>query len=103
MKNRHLVTLLVAGLTPALGAQQTTPTSTTSSAATGEPTQTITFDDAIRIALKQNTTLEQANNSAALDAANVRQQRLSFLPDLRLSTNTGQNYGRSFSEAEGRI
>ena len=103
MKNRHLVVLFVAGLTPALGAQQTTPTSTTSSATTGGPTETITFDDAIRIALKQNTTLEQANNAAALDAASVRQQRLSFLPDLRLSTNTGQNYGRSFSQEEGRI
>jgi outer membrane protein len=103
MKNRHLVVLFVAGLTPALGAQQTTPASTTSSAITGGPTETITFDDAIRIALKQNTTLEQANNAAALDAANVRQQRLSFLPDLRVSTNTGQNYGRSFSQEEGRI
>jgi outer membrane protein len=103
MKHRHLAALFLVGLTPALGAQQTTPTSTTSSATTGGPTETITFDDAIRIALKQNTTLEQANNAAALDAATVRQQRLSFLPDLRLTTNTGQNYGRSFSEEEGRI
>jgi outer membrane protein len=103
MRNRYLAVMFIAGLTSTLGAQQATPTSTTSSATTGGPTQTITFDDAIRIALKQNTTLEQANNAAALDAANVRQQRLSFLPDLRLSTNTGQNYGRSFSEEEGRI
>lgn len=64
---------------------------------------TITFDEAIRIALRQNTTLAQANNSAALSSATVRQQRLSFLPDLRLSTNTGQNYGRTFSQDEGRI
>jgi len=67
------------------------------------PSQTITFDDAIRIALRQNTTLLQANNSAALSSATVRQQRLSFLPDLRFTTNTGQNYGRTFSEEEGRI
>jgi len=98
-----ILAIVIAGLTPALGAQQATPASTTSSATTGGPTETITFDEAIRIALKQNTTLEQANNAAALDAANVRQQRLSFLPDLRLSTNTGQNYGRSFSQDEGRI
>jgi outer membrane protein len=103
MRNRYLAVMFIAGLTSTLGAQQATPTSTTSSATTGGPTQTITFDDAIRIALKQNTTLEQANNAAALDAATVRQQRLSFLPDLRLTTNTGQNYGRSFSEEEGRI
>jgi outer membrane protein len=67
------------------------------------PSQTITFDDAIRIALRQNTTLLQANNSAALTSATVRQQRLSFLPELRFTTNTGQNYGRTFSEDEGRI
>src|SRR5690349_2521470 len=67
------------------------------------PSETITFDDAIRIALRQNTTLAQANNSAALSSATVRQQRLSFLPDVRLSTSTGQNYGRTFSEDEGRI
>src|SRR5690348_646769 len=72
-------------------------------AQTSAPSQTITFDDAIRIALRQNTTLAQANNSAALNAATVRQQRMSFLPDLRLSTSTGQNYGRTFSQDEGRI
>lgn len=103
MKYRYLAVGFIVGLTPVLGAQQATPASTTSSATTGGPTESITFDEAIRIALKQNTTLEQANNAAALDAANVTQQRLSFLPDLRLSTNTGQNYGRSFSQDEGRI
>ena len=67
------------------------------------PTQTITFDDAIRIALRQNTSLQQASNAAENNAAAVKQQRLSFLPDLRLSTNTGQSYGRTFSQDEGRI
>ena len=65
--------------------------------------QPITFDDAIRIALRQNTTLQQANNVSASNAAAVRQQRLSFLPDVRVSTSTGQSYGRSFSQDEGRI
>ncbi|HUQ81658.1 MAG TPA: TolC family protein, partial [Gemmatimonadaceae bacterium] len=72
-------------------------------AQTPAPSATITFDDALRIALRQNTTLAQANNSAALTSATVRQQRLSFLPDLRLSTTSGQNYGRTFSQDEGRI
>ena len=87
MKRIAVALLIVA---PALGAQ-------------AAPQQTITFDDAIRIALRQNTTLRQANNAAALSSASVRQQRLSFLPDLRFSTNTGQSYGRTFSEDEGRI
>ena len=86
---RIAFTLLVAAAS-ALGAQ-------------GAPQQTITFDDAIRIALRQNTALQQANNAAELNSADVRQQRLSFLPDLRFSTSTGQSYGRTFSEDEGRI
>ena len=90
---RILLTLVMAA--SAAGAQAPTQPNA--------PSQTITFDDAIRIALRQNTTLLQANNSAALSSATVRQQRLSFLPDLRFTTNTGQNYGRTFSEDEGRI
>ena len=90
---RILVTLVMVA--SAAGAQAPTQPNA--------PSQTITFDDAIRIALRQNTTLLQANNSAALSSATVRQQRLSFLPDLRFTTNTGQNYGRTFSEDEGRI
>ena len=89
---RTLLSLLIAAPV-ALGAQS----------ALARAGLTITFDEAIRVALRQNTTLQQANNASALDAAAVRQQRLALLPDLRLSTNTGQNYGRSFSEEEGRI
>jgi len=87
--NRLTLAVLIAA-PAALGAQ-------------AAPSQAITFDDAIRIALRQNTTLQQANNASANNAAAVRQQRLAFLPDLRLSTNSGQSYGRSFSQDEGRI
>src|SRR5688572_27466110 len=87
---RHFAVTLLLAVAPALGAQ-------------AAPSQTITFDDAIRIALRQNTTLQQANNASALSSATVRQQRLALLPDLRFSTSTGQNYGRMFSEDEGRI
>ena len=90
MKARYLA-LTMIGVASALGAQ------------TSAPPQTITFDDAITIALRQNTTLRQANNALAVNSATVRQQRLSFLPDLRFNTSTGQNYGRGFSESEGRI
>ena len=89
MKTRILFSLVVAASTA--GAQ------------TPAPSPTITFDDAIRIALRQNTTLQQATNSAALSSATVRQQKLALLPDLRFTTNTGQSYGRTFSQDEGRI
>jgi outer membrane protein len=90
MTIRRFTLGLALAAAPALGAQST-------------PTQTITFDDAIRIALRQNTALQAANNSAASSSASVRQQRLSFLPDLRFNTNTAQSYGRTFSQDEGRI
>ena len=105
MKIRYLVSFVC--LTSALGAQNAPPAAavrpTTVVAQTAAPTQTITFDEAINIALRQNTTLKQANNASALNSATVKQQRLSLLPDLRFNTTTGQNYGRGFSEAEGRI
>lgn len=68
-----------------------------------QPAKTVTFDDALRIALEQNTGVRQAKNSAALSSATVTQQKLAFLPNLSLSTNTGQSYGRNFSTSDGRI
>ena len=105
MTTRHLVSLMAIVAAP-LWAQNTPPQTNarpTLAAQTAAPTQTITFDEAISIALRQNTTLKQANNASALNSANVKQQRLSLLPDLRFNTTTGQTYGRGFSEDEGRI
>ena len=105
MTTRHFATLMALVATP-LWAQNTPPQTTarpTLAAQTTAPTQTITFDEAISIALRQNTTLKQANNASALNSAAVKQQRLSLLPDLRFNTTTGQNYGRGFSQDEGRI
>lgn len=64
---------------------------------------TVTFDEAIHIALTQSTAIKQAQNSTALDAADVQQQRLGFLPDLRLSTSGSQNVGRTFDQTDGRV
>lgn len=66
-------------------------------------TKTVTFDDAIRIALAQSTSIKQAQNAAALDAASVQEQKLGFLPDLRLSTSGSQNVGRSFDQSAGSV
>jgi outer membrane protein len=63
----------------------------------------ITFEDAVQIALKKNITLAQAQNAVASDAASVRGAKLSFLPDLQLSTSGAQTYGRNFSETTGNV
>lgn len=65
--------------------------------------QRITYDQAVDIALRQNVQLRQAKNAAAVQSAEVTQAKLQFLPNLTLSTSTGQSYGRTFSESEGAI
>lgn len=100
LKRRTQVVLLGAGLTVAAlapaGAQQ---------AAGAPPAQAkvVTFDEALKLALSQNTSVKQAQNTAALNSAAVTQQKLAFLPNLSLSANTAQDYGRNFSTTEGQI
>jgi outer membrane protein len=73
-------------------------------AATAEtPVHTITFDEALRIALEDNTALRRAGNAAELGEVAVSDARNQFLPDLRLSTSGSESSGRYFSETEGRI
>ncbi|HEU4624041.1 MAG TPA: TolC family protein [Steroidobacteraceae bacterium] len=63
----------------------------------------ITFQDAIGIALEQNTTVRAAQNAASLSKVEVDAAQSQFLPDLRLSTTGSRNYGRSFDQTEGQI
>ena len=67
------------------------------------PARTITFDQALELALQQNTTVKQAENAAAMNSATVTQQKLAFLPNLSISANSAQNYGRNFSQTDGQI
>ena len=64
---------------------------------------TITFNDAVRIALDQNIALRQAENVVASRDISVSRQRMNFYPTLSLSTNGAQRYGRTFSQVEGQI
>ena len=66
-------------------------------------TRIISFEEAMRIALDGNISLRQAQNSAATSKVAVSEARMQFVPDLRFSTSTSQNFGRSFDESEGRI
>jgi len=66
-------------------------------------TTRITFDDAVGIALKQNLSVRQAENTASLGQASVTQQKMQMLPDLRLSVNGSNNVGRNFSQSDGAI
>src|SRR5689334_21506425 len=63
----------------------------------------ITFDEAVRIALQRNASLRQAENAAELSDVAVREARMQFVPDLRLSTSGSESFGRNFDQSEGRI
>jgi outer membrane protein len=65
--------------------------------------RTITFSDAVGIALRQNVAVRQAENARELDQTAVRQQQMQFLPDLRFNVSGSGNLGRNFSQTEGTI
>jgi len=68
-----------------------------------QDTRVITFQEAIRIALDQNSALKQTENAAALDQVDVTAARQQFLPDLQLAVRGSETYGRNFDSNEGRV
>jgi outer membrane protein len=82
---------LAAGLVAPLAAQQPAP---------GKP---ITLDDAISIALKQNVSVQQAENTAELSDAAVRQQKMQLLPDLRVNVSGANSLGHTFNQSTGDL
>ncbi|MFL5540180.1 MAG: TolC family protein, partial [Longimicrobiaceae bacterium] len=68
--------------------------------------RTITFGEAVSIALRQNGTLRQAVNAAALDTVSVRLQKMQFLPSVQLSTSTSQSlspFARSTTAGQSTV
>ncbi|HET6232879.1 MAG TPA: TolC family protein [Longimicrobiaceae bacterium] len=93
--------LAAAPLAAQTAGQPASTAAPTASVAAGQ--QTITFEDAIRIALQRNSSVLLAKNATALDAADVRQQKNQYLPDFRASTSTAENVGRSFNTSDGAV
>lgn len=65
--------------------------------------ETITFDDAVTIALDQNTDLRRAINDVQRQDATIRQRQFDFAPNLSINSGTTRQFGRSFSQEEGAI
>jgi outer membrane protein len=78
--------VLVAG-TPLVGRAQDTTRATLPAGGV------ITLQDAIRIALAQNTTVRFARNALELDSLSVRQSRNQFQPNLSASSSASQAFG----------
>ena len=65
--------------------------------------QSITFQEAVRIALDQNPQLRQSANQVLLSEVNVQSARMAFLPDFNVSTGAGTNFGLSFDTNVGEL
>ena len=57
------------------------------------PSRTINFDEAVDIALDQNTTLKRAINQVKFRDAQVTREYMDFSPNLNLSTSTDRRFG----------
>jgi len=67
------------------------------------PVRTLTFDEAIALALERNIPLRQAETAAELSTVAVSEAHGQFLPDLTLDTAGSKNYGRNFNSATGTV
>jgi outer membrane protein len=87
----HLRTApFVVALSVALSAHSSFAQDTTARMPQG---RVITLDDAIRIAMEQNSTVRFARNTESLDSLTVRQLKNQFLPNLSGSSQSSQGYG----------
>src|SRR3954470_21157457 len=103
MKNQRVwyvaLASVLAGSPGVLTAQQTT---TSLQPQTGT-SQRITFQEAIDIALKQNLTVRQAENTVELQQLAIGQAGQSTRPNLGFNIGGSEAVGRQFNQNEGRI
>ena len=71
--------------------------------ASAQVPQEITFQDAVRIALDQNTQLRQSTNQLRFSEIDVRFARAAYLPSFNVSTGGGTNFGLSFDTNVGEL
>ena len=69
----------------------------------GQDTMRIDFDEAIQIALDQNTDLKRASNQVRSADASILAERMDFFPTASISTGGQRTFGRSFSPQEGEV
>jgi len=65
--------------------------------------QRITFEEALRLALRRNLAIQQAANERERSEVGLASARSNFLPDLNLSVGASRDYGRNFVLDEGRL
>lgn len=63
----------------------------------------LTLDEAIEIALENNTWLKQAENAIEQSEVSLRGDRANYLPNLNLSTSGNRTVGRQFDQVAGEV
>ncbi|WP_263787920.1 TolC family protein [Salinibacter grassmerensis] len=85
-----LAVLLTVGVAPAT-AQMQQPQDTTQ----------VTFDEAVRTALDQNTNIKRAQAQARQSNIQVQSEWMDFAPDLSIDSDISRRVGRNFSQVTG--
>ena len=75
----------------------------TAGLAQAQAVQTITLNDAVRIALDQNYQLKVSGNQVRQRENSLRGLKFSLLPRVSFSTSAGRNFGLSFDQTTGRV
>ncbi len=86
-----LVAVLLLGASLQMSRAQQAPQDTTR----------IAFEEAVRIALDQNTDIKRAQTSARASNLEVRSEWMDFLPDANIRSSVFRRYGRNFSDVTG--
>jgi len=97
------VALLLVLATTVVAAPPATAQPVGSDTPAGADTTVISFDQAVNIALDQNTSLKRASNEVRRAETNVWAERMDWAPNATLSSGLSRNFGRSFSQEEGGI
>lgn len=63
----------------------------------------VTFNEAVTIALENNTTIKRAENNLELQELTVRSARADFLPNLNANTGANRNWGLQFDQTVGQL
>ena len=74
---------------------------TTAQAQQPQDTTRITFNEAVRTALDQNTEIKRAQAQARQSNVQVRSEWMDFAPDLSVSSDVSRRVGRNFSQVTG--